>query len=231
MSGFYVTFIFLGVLLVIVSLICIFLDKKKVFNFSKTFDAKKQELAEIISDAELMIDELNNYSDYIVNQMDLKNEELSRNLKEATQKIESLRQKAKSINKESNIEHEVVDEAVEIAIEEAANDEAVDDIAMRSSEAAVLTNSLSKTRISTIKNSSTLAVAVNSADAVAAAYTRASDRHIHSRANARKDKVIPLGNKYSEVLRYSREGMKSLDIARELNMGKGEVELIIGLKK
>lgn len=228
MSGFYVTFIFLGILLIIVSLICIFLDKKKVFSFTKTFDEKKQELTEIISDAELMIDELNNYSDYIVNQMDLKNEELSRNLKEAAQKIEGLGQKAKSINKDFEIMDELVNEA---AIDEVTADEALDDIAMNTAEAAVLTTTLSKPKISTVKNSGVFAVAVNSADTVTAAYTRASDKRIHSNAGTKQEKVIPLSKKYSEVLRCSREGMKSLDIARELNMGKGEVELIIGLKK
>jgi DNA-binding NarL/FixJ family response regulator len=211
MNGFYVTFIFLGILLVIVSLICIFLDKKKVFNFTKTFDEKKQELAEIIADAELMIDELNNYSDYIVNQMDLKNEELSRNLEEATQKIEDLKKKAQTINQNISKNSEVVNDVVE--------------------EVSATAATLSKQRISTVKNNAAFAAAVNSADAVTAAYAKISDSRIHSKAVGKNEKVIPLSKKYSEVLRYSREGMKSYDIARELNMGKGEVELIIGLKK
>ena len=38
-------------------------------------------------------------------------------------------------------------------------------------------------------------------------------------------------NKYQEELRLSKEGRNELDIAKNLNMGKGEVELIIGLRR
>ena len=47
----------------------------------------------------------------------------------------------------------------------------------------------------------------------------------------RADKVIPLKNKYSEVIRLSGEGLQSTAIAQKLNMGKGEVELILGLRR
>ncbi len=201
MNGFYVSFIFLGIILVIASLICVFLDKKKVFNFTKNFDDKKQELTEIISDAELMIDELNNYSDYVVNQMDLKNEELTRNLKDATEKVNKLKQEAQSIYADSNISGDAVNASV--------IDEVIDDV----------------------RDNTRLAVVVNSADTVTSAYTRAADMHNNSNATAKREKVIPLRKKHAQVLRFSKEGMKSLDIARELDMGKGEVELIIGLKK
>ncbi len=227
MNGFYVSFIFLGILLIIVSLICIFLDKKKVFDFTKNFDDKKQELTEIISDAELMIDELNNYSDYIVNQMDLKNEELTRNLMDATKRVDKLTQKAQSIYVDSDIS----DNTVNASVIDETIDDIIEDTVVQSAADAVATASLSEPKIRAVENSSTFAVAVNSADTVTAAYTRATNMDIHSNPTVKKEKVIPLRKKYAQVLSFSKGGMKSLDIARELNMGKGEVELIIGLKK
>jgi hypothetical protein len=48
MNGFYVSMIFLGIILVIFSLVCIYLDKKKVFGLFKSYNAKKQELSEAL---------------------------------------------------------------------------------------------------------------------------------------------------------------------------------------
>ena len=42
---------------------------------------------------------------------------------------------------------------------------------------------------------------------------------------------IPGNKKHREVLRLSNEGMDSLGIAKRLNMGKGEVDLILELKR
>ncbi|NLK86656.1 MAG: hypothetical protein GX279_04090, partial [Clostridiaceae bacterium] len=97
MSGFYVSLIFIGILLSIISLILILIDKKNIFVFRKAFDDKKQELVEIINDAEQMIDELNRFSDYIVSQIDVKNEELNANMKEAEKKLSALEERAVTI--------------------------------------------------------------------------------------------------------------------------------------
>ena len=95
MDGFYAGIIFAGIILVIISLIWIAYDRKKTFDHSKQFDAKKEEILGIIDDAEMMISELNKFSDYIVTQMDKKNEELCLNLKIFDEKI-------KFINKKKN---------------------------------------------------------------------------------------------------------------------------------
>jgi GTPase involved in cell partitioning and DNA repair len=60
---------------------------KKLSRQCKTVDQKKQELQEIVQDAEHMIEELNKFSDYIVNQIDLKNEELWLYLNRIDEKI------------------------------------------------------------------------------------------------------------------------------------------------
>ncbi len=191
MSGFYVSLIFIGILLSIISLVLILIDKKNIFVFRKTFDDKKQELVEIINDAEQMIDELNRFSDYIVSQIDVKNEELNASIKAAEQRIRSFEEKAG---------------AVVAAVETA------------------------EVKIEGIMPQA----AVNSTGAAAAAYIRndiVNSTTSSSTSGKKKEKVIPFSNRYSEVLRLSSEGMEDTEIAKSLKMGKGEVELIIGLKK
>lgn len=205
MNGFYVSMIFLGILLIIISLISIFLEKRKAFHFVKGFDEKKQELSEIINDAEQMIDELNRFSDYIVTQMDLKNEELNKNLREAEERVQSLNKKVSTISIASSAVAEAEFEAMDSGVAYAVNSTAVG--------SAAITNIPSYT-----------------SDAANAAYGRSEEPKSFA-ASKKKEKVIPFNNRYSEVLRLAGEGLESLEIARKLHMGKGEVELIIGLRK
>lgn len=213
MNGFFVSMVFFGVLLVIFSLICIFLDKKKVFSFIKTYDEKKQNLVEIMNDAEEMIEELNRFSDYIVNQMDLKNEELSMNLKTAEEKVGALKEKTRAICSETE-EFARMDR-----IECGKTVEMVGAPAVAVSEEAYLEAAYSEAAcIEQIP----VAIAVNGEE------LDIIPQKLPIRKN---EKVIPINNRYSEVIRLSTEGMSGLEIAKGLNMGKGEVELILGLRK
>ena len=47
----------------------------------------------------------------------------------------------------------------------------------------------------------------------------------------RSEKVIPINSKYNEVLRLAECGLNEVDIAKRLNMGKGEIQLIMGLNR
>lgn len=219
MSGFYVSLIFIGILLVLFSLVCVFLDKKKVFHFSRNFEDKKQELVEIINDAEQMIEELNKFSGYIVNQMDLKNEELCKNMKDAEGRVNALNSRAKT---------------------------AADEYAAAFSEAAVSRISAAAIEAPAVRNTVVAAggvfiPAAEEYSMMAESAAEGSNLAVNSGITYRKpspkfpykknDKVIPINNKYSEVIRLSQEGLYSLEIAKKLNMGKGEVELILGLRK
>ena len=94
MNQFYVSIIFLGIILILVSLAAIAYDRKKSNDRSKQLDRKREELIGIIADAEQMIEELNKFSDYMITQMNLKNEELSSNLKLVEEKLAQLDLKA-----------------------------------------------------------------------------------------------------------------------------------------
>lgn len=220
MNGFYASMVFFGILLVVFSLICIFLDKKKTFGFMKSYEDKKRELVEIISDAEQMIEELNRFSDYIVNQMDLKNEEMSKNLKIAEKKVSALSNRAM-----------VICNGAEEAIPQESGG------SMKSGEEApvaeVLVTEAPVIEIPAIEIPAAVAVnggAIDTAGIANAAYFKINSDFIAVSAK-KSEKVIPINNKYSEVIRLSHEGMQGLEIAKRLNMGKGEVDLILGLRK
>lgn len=215
MSGFYVSLIFVGILLVLISIILILIDKKNVFIFRKTFDDKKQELVEIINDAEQMIDELNRFSDYIVSQIDAKNEELNVSIKGAEKKISALKNKATAISKTINATSRK-------AIKDDSDDTVIE-----------TKNSMAGEATKAQRQSDTGSVlpqkALNNPVAAVEAYSRSKTMPSKTIKN-RGDKVIPFNSKHSEVLRLSKQGMEGTEIAKSLNMGKGEVELIIGLR-
>lgn len=217
MNQFYVSLIFIGIVLVSLSLILVLLDKNKAFSFIKNYENKKQELVEIINDAEQMIEELNKFSDYVVTQMDFKNEELSVNLKKAREEIMMLSQKS-----HNNCELEEVKEAeVNEKLKAEINIPVRQDIAVNGNykTQAVVHEPLFKLN-SDIEIES-LNYEKSALNTVASYKTQV----------ARTDKVIPINNKYNEVLKLSKCGMAESDIARRLNMGKGEIQLILELNK
>ncbi len=214
MSGFYVSLIFVGILLVLVSIILILIDKKSVFIFRKTFDDKKQELVEIINDAEQMIDELNRFSDYIVSQIDEKNEELNVSIKGAEEKISALKSKATAISK-------TITATSKKSIKGDSDDSDDTVIETKDSMAGEATKAQ--------RQSDTGSVLPQNSVAAVEAYSR-SETMPSKTIKSRRDKVIPFNSKHSEVLRLSKQGMEGTEIAKSLNMGKGEVELIIGLR-
>lgn len=201
MNQFYVSFIFLGIVLIVFSLILILLDKKKVFSFVGKYEEKKKELVDIINDAEQMIEELNKFSDYIVTQMDFKNEELSLNLRKADEQVKNLAQKAH----DSFITSEEAQKAAE-------SDFKADQII--GGEIAQETD---------------LVVNGNNNGPV----TRYSDTLFNSQKiqAGKSEKVIPLNTRHIEVLRLYKTGLDEIEIARKLNMGKGEVKLILELNR
>jgi len=225
LSGFYVSMIFIGVVLVLVSLVLIMIDRKNVFVFKNSADEKKKELIEIISDAEQMIEELNRFSGYIVDQMDLKNDELNRNIMEAEQKINALIEKVRLASEGQMIPEKNAEVRKKDAV--GCTEAKSLQLAAETVKAAVSASREMPDIYEAEKADGVRAcIAASPAGSVAAAYSRNSARN----AARKKDNVIQF-NKYQEVLRLSREGMDELEIAKNLNMGKGEVELIIGLRR
>lgn len=183
MDGFYNALIICGVLTIFIALLYFFLSKSKLGKFIKTYEDRKNELNDIVSDAEHMVDELNRISGYVADQIEQKSDELNNSIKSAEDMLEDLSKRAELIVKAAN----------------------------EKTSLAVNGSFASKAK-------------------TAAAYAK-HYRNNHTSQLGKKEKVIQFNNKYSEVMRLSQEGMGSLEIARELNIGKGEVELFLGLRK
>jgi orotate phosphoribosyltransferase-like protein len=46
-----------------------------------------------------------------------------------------------------------------------------------------------------------------------------------------KEKIISINNKHNEVITLANKGLNETEIARKLNMGKGEIQLILGVNR
>jgi len=202
MNQFYVSIIFLGILLIFTAIVMIAYDRKRAYDHSKQLDEKKNELSGIIQDAENMIDELNRFSDYVVTQMDLKNEELNSILKTAEEKIKNLSVRAQ---REETAKSVRTDTAVSSAR-----------MAVNASPVPQLFNFNSEIAIENIGLDSSTGNVVEKANQA---------------GKPKEGKVIPLNSKHKEVLILSAQGLDDTEIAKRLNMGKGEIQLILGVNR
>ena len=196
MVGFYSSIIFIGIILIVVSLIWIVFDRKNAFDTELRMDEKKAELIRIIRDAEMMVEELNRFSDYVVTQIGEKNAEMNARFKEAEKFIETMRIETASFQ---NLRNEVIGYSNPI------------DTNPRFSEI----NSVKKKDVEDEK----------------------PDEHvINSSKNVKgvskvKEKIVSLNNKHNEVITLANKGLNETEIARKLNIGKGEIQLILGVNR
>jgi len=179
--------IFLGMALIVVSVIWIYIDRKRFESFEKRIDKKKEELKAIISDADEMVEELNRFSDYIINQLDIKNEEVLNNIKKYEQKLSS-------INEKVNNSGLVKEAEVKLVVNGNRSDLIIDSLEAMG---------LEKTAVQK-----------------------------ESPQEKKYEKVIPINNsKHRKVLELASQGLNEVEIARNLKMGKGEIQLILELNK
>jgi hypothetical protein len=179
--------IFLGIMLIAVSVIWIHIDRKRFESYEKRMDRKKDELMAIISDADEMVDELNRFSNYIVTQLDIKNEEVLNNIKKYDQKLSSINEKVNKsgLVKESEVKWVVNGNRSDMIIE------------------SIEAKSLEK-------------------PSVQKQYPQGK----------KYEKVIPINNsKHRKVLELASQGLNEIEIARNLKMGKGEIQLILEINR
>lgn len=205
MEGFYVSIIFVGIMLVFISFAMIAYDRKKTYDYTKLLDEKKQDLIDIISDAEQMVEEMNKFSDYIVTKIDLKNEELCTLLKNVEGKTKKISIQLENIDTQKNVSHKKNEKSVVEAIEIKENVSQKEKLFDHNSD-LVIDNNLIESAVEMHSNNL---------------------KH----QSKSKDKIIPLNSRHKEVIQLVNKGMNSTEIARKLNIGKGEIELIIGINK
>lgn len=197
MNQFYVCIIFTGIMLILISLGLIAFDRKKGYDYSTKLNDKKEELEIIITDADQMINEMNKFSDYIVTQMELKNEEMTTNLKVIEEKYNRLSSKVS----ETIVENDVI------------NDLVVNGNIMES--------------LSDRENYQSKNFLVKKHDDLHLSNSNSTYFQTNKMQHKSKEKVIPINNKLKRVLQLSQNGHSDTEIAKSLNMGKGEVQLIL----
>jgi len=167
MAVFFTCIILIGAGLVAFAIILMLTEKSRLHDYRTDIKEKKEDLINVIEDAEELISEMNRFADYVVTQLEEKNELLNQTLAEADRKIEML--------------------GVPQQEEEPAprySEEAIDKIL-------------------------------------------AEEKPEPKQAAApRKAKVLTFDSKRREIIKLAKSGLDSTEIARLLNCGKGEIELI-----
>ncbi|ABN51737.1 MAG TPA: hypothetical protein DEF39_04995 [Hungateiclostridium thermocellum] len=194
MTGFYASMMFIGILLIIVSLVLIFLDKWKSSETEKRIDQKREELAKIIADADLMVQELNKFSDYIISQVEQKNKETLDLIKNAEERLEKLTKEYASASMDSGNEKFVTN--TEDSYAGGKSDLVIENLKFEE-DAPVSAAKPYQIKLQGVKD----------------------------------EKVIPINSKHKEVLALAQKGLNETEIAKKLSMGKGEIQLILGVNK
>lgn len=206
MVGFYMSIMFTGIIIVVVSLIWIAVDRKKTFDTELRIDEKKAELVRIITDAEMMVEELNKFSDYMVTQIGEKNSEMEKSFKEAERLIETMKVETGCFYETLKFQNEVIGDSYSRGV----NHRTVETHVSKKNEQ----------------------VMEETSEEICKPAVKGQKASSQSKAQSKvKEKVIPINSKYNEVITLSKNGLNETEIARKLNMGKGEIQLILGVNR
>jgi len=174
-------------------------DKKEAYDMELRMDEKKAELLNLIRDAEIMVEELNKFSDYIITVIEEKNSEMDSKFSEADKLINTIKNEMASF---SNLQKEIEGDVNSIDIDPTLQED----------------NSIEKNET----------ININSDEDLTASNSNSKDDSSPSKSN---DKVVALNSKHNEVLMLAQKGFNETEIARKLNMGKGEIQLILGVNR
>ena len=89
---FYVCIVLVGIFLVCVALIWMVVEKKNARDYRQDIDERRYELQQMIEDADKLLTELNNFSTYIVDRLEEKQQILEEYINIIDEKIELLNQ-------------------------------------------------------------------------------------------------------------------------------------------
>lgn len=205
MDAFFVSIIFLGVLLVSGALFFIVMDRVNGKDFFKEFDRKKDEMFNLIQDSEEMVQELNRMSDYVVTTISEKNQEFFN-------KTNNLNFNETVINKEvdpiqvPNGLNNLVQEAISAPkSNNSTQSETYGDIVQQNKEPD--TQRMVNTQ-----------------------FSHTSERYQKDSSSTGNSRLT-LNSKRREILLLIEQGLSNDEISDKLKIGKGEIGLIRGLSK
>ncbi len=227
MEAFYVSIIFLGVLLIIGSLFFIAMDKVNGKDFFKEFDRKKEEMFNLIQDSEEMVQELNKISDYVVNVISEKNQEFF-NKMGSNEPDKSVGGDAGILKEETGISSYEALSAAEVKPSIPVID--IPDAGIPDVEVPVAVPPVSE---DPSDSSGSLDLPVSDISGLIkeepseaeAPVPVLFDRNNYNDADGGKSRLV-YNNRKKEVLQMIEQGMSNDEIADKLKIGKGEIGLI-----
>lgn len=206
MEAFYVCIIFLGVLLILVSLFLIMMDRVNGKDFFKEFDRKKEEMFTLIQDSEEMVEELNRMSDYVVSVISEKNQEFF-----TKHALQAKQTEMKPLEEQKP------------ASEPSVSETQVSELVIADPE------QISQSRVSEpipadVKEKDTKTVKVVNSQFTGIVAEKMEESNIPRPG-------LVLNGKRREVMRMIEQGLSNDEIAEKMKIGKGEIGLIRGLSK
>lgn len=209
------------------------LVRKHRLSMIKAVEQKKSELSLLLDDAEQMLEEMNRFSDYIVTQMEIKNRELEILIERTEGKIADF--------KDANI-------ANEAGINETAGKEL---IRKEKSGKVTAEKEITETKKeTTVKDADKNTAYDNTKDSDSTGKSPvvynyhddmtgiACSSGIVKNEEISESNALPIGTafgyksfteKKETILKLARNGIELIDIAKCMNTGIGEIELIIGI--
>jgi len=261
----YLTFI-IGSVLVLASIVWFAVDLQKAKKLLRKADEEKNELQSIISDAEMMVDELNNFSDYLLAKIEQKNNEAGVFIEKLDETLNSFRH-GQIVEEPARKNLPVLSKKKYTGKRRSAPTYG-DDAGMAASpnlslrppsrnltddlDAAPVETGMAASPVLSLRPPSRnltddrsvepeiIETAVDNIENIVQ-YEEQSGR-IHAGRRYKSRKIIrgnrrdersnimaPRNKKNLEVLRYHEEGLEEAAIAKKMNIGRGEVALILGL--
>ena len=240
----------------VISLVWIAFDKKKQLDDKEVLQEKKEMLVSVISDAELMIEELNNISDYLVSHIDKKRQEVVNTVKEADEKIKAAKdievkeitdkeiksaagKKIKEIiDKEIKSAtgkkiKEIIDKEIKSKIK---NKKKIYEIIEKIKEAAdkeieIIKEEKVSNEIDKVYFTESKELLIDGENTIFRNVLSEDINKSLSNKIESKRKIVSANSKYKEVISLSQSGLNETQIAKKLNMGKGEIQLVLGINK
>lgn len=209
----------------------------------KLIEEELEALGNILNSCDKMVDELNNLSGYIVSNLEEKSLELKGMLEKADKKIKpSNSQISKQKDKESSIViKETKEDTKKITKEDKtelpkqskkkANQEKEDNSNQKTNNSRVLTKPLSTVVNAYEKNINLIKKKELEKDKKPKFLSEEVVIEDNALNDINKKFAFIVNSKTKEVVELSNQGMNTTDIAKKLGIGKGEIELILGMKK
>ena len=231
-SLYFFTVLLFGIFFVFIASFLIFKDYKKNRIVVEQAENEKVELISIIDDAELMVNELNNFSEYVLQKIDKKNLEVDEYIEKLEQKLETVKELEQTVQELSS------------QAEQTEQTGPTEGVAGRTEliEGAVGQTGLIEETIGQTGLIGDKKYSINEKKKRAYLVKKKAQNNKKSpliylnfperiEKHSEKNNVqIKYGKKYSQIFQFIQDGYSESEIAKKLNIGKGEVSLILGLK-